>query len=159
MKRKSITRMFFLMTLVAVLCLYGGNLLYASSGEWPGSPPPGGKVWIKLESGWKLVPAPPSDAPYAWSKDRWEKITVIPPGREWVPAYWGKNGWVPAHWCPVVYPHAEAKWIPGYWDSQKQWIPGHWEGVVLPDKPRLDKQVWVPGHRVSNGGWVHGHWR
>lgn len=154
MKRKT-TKIFFMVTTVAFfLCLLGACSLYAQ----PASPPPSGKVWIKGANGWILVPAPPSNAPYVWVNDHWEKISEIPPGKVWVPPHWGENGWVPGHWQTVVYPYKGARWIPGHWAPDGHWIPGHWRNTVKP-YPLKRKRIWVPGHRGPHGRWIPGHWR
>jgi hypothetical protein len=156
MRKDGLARLIFLAVSAFVICSFCGHSLYASSSIRPASPPPAGKVWVKAESGWRLVPVPPADAPYTWVKDHWEKIVDIPPGKEWVPSYWGENGWVPAHWCPVVYPHPDAKWVSGHWDAEGRWISGHW--VIPPElQARLHRQ-WVPGHRAPGGAWIHGYW-
>ena len=149
----------FLVIFAALSLFLTGQPLYAM----PGTPPPQGKVWVKVDSGWTIVKAPPADAPYIWNANNWEKIKEIPAGKEWVPSYWGKNGWVPAHWCPVIYPHKGAKWVPGYWDTEGSWVQGTWalEGCAPPkDQISLSARIWVPGHRVPGKNlWLHGYWR
>ncbi len=158
MGKKGWIKMVSLGMSVAFLGLFGTRLLFAAvKSVRPKTPPPASKVWVKAENGWEAVPAPPSDAPYAWLKDHWERITQIPSGKEWVPSYWGERGWMPAHWCPVIYPDSEAKWIPGHWETETKWISGHWE--MTPEVQARVHRTWVPGHREPGGAWIHGYWR
>ena len=158
MKRKGLAGTVFLALCITMFCFLGSHLLFAASKTArPSTPPPKGKVWVKLENGWRLVLAPPSDAPYAWVKDQWERITDIPLGKERVPSYWGDSGWMPAHWCPVIYPDPEAKWVSGHWESESKWVSGHWE--MTPEVRTRVHRVWVPGHRGPRGKWYHGFWK
>jgi len=143
----------FLIVFMAAFFFLVGQSLYAQ----PGKPPPPGKVWVKADSSWILVPAPPADAPYIWVVDHWERIEEIPPGKEWVPPHWGGNGWIPGHWFSVVYPYKGALWAPGHWGPKGHWVPGYWKGHVRPRRAR--HRVWVPGHHDPRGRWNHGHWR
>jgi|GEM_PF-3153535 len=56
----------FLIVFMAAFFFLVGQSLYAQ----PGTPPPPGKVWVKADSSWILVPAPPADAPYIWVMDK-----------------------------------------------------------------------------------------
>ncbi len=146
----------FFVIFAAVLFLLTAQPLLAQ----PGTPPPPGKVWVKVDTGWILVSAPPADAPFIWVVNHWERIVEIPPGKEWVPPHWGANGWVPGHWRAVVYPYKGAAWVPGHWGLKGHWVPGHWKAGPGPRlHPRRPYRVWVPGHRGPRGRWIHGHWR
>ena len=91
----------------------------------PTVPPPPGKVWVKMATGWSLVSAPPSNAPFRWVEGHWIRITEIPPGKEWVPPHWGKDGWVPGHWRTSAHPHPwpHRVWVSGHHAPRGRWIP------------------------------------
>ena len=143
---------------VVLMSVFDVTVLFASSrSARPAVAPPQGKTWVKMETGWKIVPAPPSDAPYVYENGHWKKITKIPLGKEWVPSFWGVAGWIPAHWCPVIYPDSNAEWIPGHWEKGDKWIPGHWMGLT--EIETRVHRVWIPGHRIPGGAWLHGQWQ
>jgi len=106
----------------------------------------------------------------------------LPPGRQWVPGYWGKSAqgfqWTSGYWADsnvtevqylseppataeagpnIAAPSPDSTWLPGCWvwqNGRYAWRPGFW-ATVQPN------WVWTPAHYVwAPRGYVFvdGYW-
>jgi len=106
-------------------------------------PPPAGKVWIRANGSWTMVPAPPNEGPFRWTRRGWERILAIPPGKKWVAPHWEKNRWVTGHWKIMRSKDPSRQWISGHWLQNGLWQTGFWKRIHPPPSSGIEG-TWIP---------------
>ena len=101
------------------------------------------KVWIRANGSWAMVPAPPNEGPFRWTRRGWERILAIPPGKKWVAPHWEKNRWVTGHWKIMRSKDPSRQWISGHWLKNGLWQTGFWKRIH-PSPSSGIEGTWIP---------------
>ncbi len=142
-KRKSDRASWDRIFLIWSLCLLlFPNLLMSENLPYP---PPAGKVWIRANGSWTMVPAPPNEGPFRWTGRGWERILAIPPGRKWIAPHWEKNRWITGHWRIMRSEDPSRRWISGHWLTNGLWQAGTWKRIRNRNAPSSGIEgTWIP---------------